>query len=38
MTLLESLAAILAPLGVSLGEFFKPFEDVVRPRRPRRRG
>ena len=34
----EALAAILAPLGVSLGEFFKPFREVVRPRTPRRRG
>ena len=34
----EALAAILAALGVSLGEFFKPFRDVVRPRTPRRRG
>ncbi len=34
----EALAAILAALGVSLGEFFKPFAKVVRPRTPRRRG
>ena len=34
----EALAAILAALGVSLGEFFKPFREVVRPRTPRRRG
>ena len=34
----EALAAILAALGVSLGEFFKPFTKVVRPRTPRRRG
>ena len=34
----DSLAAILAALDVSLNEFFKPFEDVVRPRTPRRRG
>ena len=34
----EALAAILAALSVSLGEFFKPFKDVVRPRTPRRRG
>ena len=34
----EALAAILAPLGVSLREFFKPFKDVVKPRTPRRRG
>ncbi len=33
-----ALAAILAALGVSLGEFFKPFKEVVRPRTPRRRG
>ena len=34
----EALAAILAALGVSLGEFFRPFRQVVRPRTPRRRG
>ena len=34
----DSLAAILAALDVSLNEFFKPFEDVVRPRTPRRVG
>ena len=34
----EALAAILAALGVSLGEFFKPFKEVVKPRTPRRRG
>ncbi len=34
----EALAAILAALGVSLGEFFKPFTKVVRPTTPRRRG
>ena len=34
----DSLAAILAALSVSLREFFKPFKDVVRPRTPRRRG
>ncbi len=34
----EALAAILAALGVSLGEFFKPFTKVVRPRTPRKRG
>ncbi len=33
----EALAAILAPLGVSLQEFFKPFKEVVKPRTPRRR-
>ena len=33
----DSLAAILAALGVSLGKFFKPFKEVVRPRTPRRR-
>ncbi len=31
----EALAAILAALGVSLREFFKPFREVVRPRTPR---
>ncbi len=30
----EALAAIFAALGVSLGEFFKPFKEVVRPRTP----
>ncbi len=34
----EALAAILAALGVSLGEFFSPFTKVVNPRTPRRRG
>jgi transcriptional regulator with XRE-family HTH domain len=33
----EALAAILAPLGVSLGEFFRPFQAVMRPKTPRRR-
>ncbi len=33
----DSLAAILAALGVSLGQFFKPFTKVVRPRTPRHR-
>ena len=32
----EALAAILAALGVSLGEFFSSFTKVVRPRTPRR--
>ncbi len=32
----EALATILAALGVSLREFFKPFKEVVRPRTPRR--
>ncbi len=30
----EALAAILAALGFNLGEFFKPFKVVVRPRTP----
>lgn len=34
----EALAAILAALGVTVGEFFRPFKQVVRPREPRRRG
>lgn len=34
----ETLATILAALGVSLREFFKPFTKVVRPKTPRRRG
>ena len=33
----EALAALLAPLGFSLGDFFEPFTRVVRPRTPRRR-
>lgn len=33
----ESLAAILAPLGVSLAEFFEPFAGLRRPRTPRTR-
>ncbi len=33
----DSLAAILAALSVSLREFFRPFKEVVRPRTPRRR-
>jgi len=31
----EALAAILAALGVSLGDFFSSFTKVVRPRTPR---
>jgi transcriptional regulator with XRE-family HTH domain len=34
----EALAAILAALGVSLREFFRPFKELVKPRTPRRRG
>lgn len=34
----EALAAILAPMSVTLGEFFAPFEVVVRLRSPRQRG
>ena len=34
----ETLAAILAPLGISLVQLFKPFKQVVRPRTPRSRG
>ena len=34
----EALAAILAALGIGLGEFFEPFKEVIRPRTPRRRG
>ena len=33
----EALTAILLPLGVSLGEFFRPFQAVSRLRAPRRR-
>jgi transcriptional regulator with XRE-family HTH domain len=31
----DSLAAILAALGLNLAAFFRPFTDVVRPRTPR---
>ena len=31
----DSLAAILAALGVSLGEFFGSFSKVVKPKTPR---
>ncbi|MBI3983215.1 MAG: helix-turn-helix transcriptional regulator [Gemmatimonadetes bacterium] len=34
----EALAAISAALELSLGEFFRPFREVVRPKTPRRRG
>jgi transcriptional regulator with XRE-family HTH domain len=34
----EALATILAALGVSLREFFKPFKEVVRPRTRTQRG
>jgi transcriptional regulator with XRE-family HTH domain len=34
----KALAALLAALGVSLGEFFAPFKEVVRTRAPRGRG
>ena len=34
---IEVLAAILAPLEVSLSDFFQPFASVMRPRTPRRR-
>ena len=33
----EALATILAAFGASLGEFFEPFEKVVKPKTPRRR-
>ena len=33
----DSLAALCAAPDVSLNEFFKPFEDVVSPKTPRRR-
>lgn len=32
-----ALAAILASLSITLAEFFKPFDEVVKPRTPRRR-
>ena len=31
----EMLAAVLAAMSVSLSEFFRPFNEVVRPRTPR---
>ncbi len=34
----DMLAAILAPMSISLRDFFRPFDKVVRPRTPRRRG
>jgi len=34
----EMLAAILASLSIPLSEFFKPFNEVVRPKTPRKRG
>lgn len=34
----DMLAAVIAPMSISLREFFKPFSKVVRPRTPRRRG
>lgn len=33
----DTLAAVLASMSLSLSEFFRPFTDVVRPRTPRRR-
>jgi transcriptional regulator with XRE-family HTH domain len=33
---IEVLAAVLAPLDVSLGDFFQPFKDPVPPRTPKR--
>ena len=33
----EALVAVLAPLGVSLGEFFASFDETIRVRTPRRR-
>ncbi len=34
---IETLAAILSCIGVSLRQFFGPFDAPVRPRSPRRR-
>ena len=34
----DMLSAVLAAMGVSLSEFFRPFEKTVRPTTPRRRG
>lgn len=34
---IEALTAVIAPLGVSLGEFFEPFAGVVSVRTPRKR-
>ena len=33
----DMLAAVLAAMAVSLGDFFQPFHKVVSPRTPRRR-
>jgi len=33
----DTLAAVLAAMQVSLAEFFKPFTALVSPRTPRRR-
>ena len=33
----EALAAILAPLDMSLSDFFRPFRQALRPQTPRRR-
>ena len=33
----ETLAAVLAALSVSLAAFFRPFTEVIRPRTARRR-
>lgn len=35
---IDALAAILAAMSVSLGEFFRPFQEPVQPPTPRRRG
>jgi transcriptional regulator with XRE-family HTH domain len=34
---LETLAAVLAPMSVTLAQFFRPFKQIHRPRTPRRR-
>ncbi|MCX5764715.1 MAG: helix-turn-helix transcriptional regulator [Gemmatimonadetes bacterium] len=34
---IEALAALLVPLGVSLGEFWRPFGSIVRAKTPRQR-
>lgn len=34
---IDTLAALLAPMGISLAGFFRPFTHVHSPRTPRRR-
>ena len=34
---LDTLAAVLAPMSITLAQFFRPFDLTHRPRTPRRR-